>query len=209
MRWRSPTALIVSKTAQPGTAAPKARALASARVIKAPERAMTTDVDALLAAVSPATRMVLIANPNNPTGSLLPQSEMERLAKGLPSDVLLRQLQFPAFHVLFQVMIFAALLESGTGMVHAVNARLAHSWRSWRGGEMPMAVRLGAALALLVGAIFVAGRFGLVTLIARGYTLLGWVFLAIYVLPLLTIGVLRLHRARPLRTAGPAALGPA
>ncbi len=60
-----------------------------ARVIKAPERAMTTDVDALLAAVSPATRMVLIANPNNPTGSLLSQSEMERLRAGLPPDVLL------------------------------------------------------------------------------------------------------------------------
>ncbi len=60
-----------------------------AKVIKAPERNMTTDVDAILAAVSPATRMVLIANPNNPTGSMLPQSEMERLAKGLPSDVLL------------------------------------------------------------------------------------------------------------------------
>jgi histidinol-phosphate aminotransferase len=60
-----------------------------AKVIKVPERNMTADIDAILAAVSPATRMVLIANPNNPTGSLLPQSEMERLAKGLPSDVLL------------------------------------------------------------------------------------------------------------------------
>ena len=60
-----------------------------AKVIKVPERNMTTDVDAILAAISPATRMVLIANPNNPTGSMLPQSEMERLAKGLPPDVLL------------------------------------------------------------------------------------------------------------------------
>ena len=60
-----------------------------AKVIKVPERNMTADVDAILAAVSPATKMVLIANPNNPTGSMLPQSEMERLAKGLPTDVLL------------------------------------------------------------------------------------------------------------------------
>ncbi len=60
-----------------------------AKVIKVPERNMTADVDAMLAAVSPATRMVVIANPNNPTGSLLPQPEMERLAKGLPPDVLL------------------------------------------------------------------------------------------------------------------------
>jgi histidinol-phosphate aminotransferase len=60
-----------------------------ARVIKVPERNLTTDVDALMAAVTPATTMVFVANPNNPTGSLLPQSEMERLRAGLPADVLL------------------------------------------------------------------------------------------------------------------------
>ncbi len=114
----------------------------------------------------------------------------------LPSDVLLRRLDFPAFHILFQVMIFAALLESGTGLVHAVNARLAKTWQDRRGGAMPRAARLGAALCLLVGAIFVARRFGLVTLIAKGYTALGWVFLALYVAPLLTLGVWRLWRLR-------------
>ncbi len=60
-----------------------------ARVIKVPERNLTTDVDGLLAAVTPATRMVFIANPNNPTGSLLRQDEVERLRAGLPPDVLL------------------------------------------------------------------------------------------------------------------------
>ncbi len=60
-----------------------------ARVIKVPERNLGADVDAMLAAVSPATRMVMIANPNNPTGSILPQSEMERLHAGLPPEVLL------------------------------------------------------------------------------------------------------------------------
>ncbi len=60
-----------------------------ARVIKTNERELTADVDAMLAAVSPRTRMVFLANPNNPTGSLLPQSEMARLHAGLPPDVLL------------------------------------------------------------------------------------------------------------------------
>jgi len=62
---------------------------AGSRVIKTPERHLTTDVDAMLAAVSPATRVVFVANPNNPTGSLLPQSEVERLRAGLPPEVLL------------------------------------------------------------------------------------------------------------------------
>ena len=43
----------------------------------------------------------------------------------LPSDFLLRRLDLPVFHLLFQVMIFAALLESGTGAVHAINERVA------------------------------------------------------------------------------------
>jgi histidinol-phosphate aminotransferase len=59
------------------------------RVLKAPERNLTTDVDSMLAAVTPATRVVFVANPNNPTGSLLPQSEMERLRRALPPEVLL------------------------------------------------------------------------------------------------------------------------
>ena len=45
---------------------------AGCRVVQAPERALTADVDAMLAAVSPATRLVFLANPNNPTGSMLP-----------------------------------------------------------------------------------------------------------------------------------------
>ena len=66
-----------------------AGAYAGCRVIKAPERQLTADVDAMLAAVSGATRLVFLANPNNPTGSLLPQPEVERLRAGLPPDVLL------------------------------------------------------------------------------------------------------------------------
>jgi histidinol-phosphate aminotransferase len=62
---------------------------AGSTVIKTPERELVADVDAILAAVSGATRIVFLANPNNPTGSLLPQAEVERLRAGLPADVLL------------------------------------------------------------------------------------------------------------------------
>jgi histidinol-phosphate aminotransferase len=47
------------------------------------------DVDALLASVSERTRVVFLANPNNPTGSFLPKAEVTRLHAGLPGDVLL------------------------------------------------------------------------------------------------------------------------
>ena len=58
-------------------------------LVRAPERALTTDVDALLARVTPATRVVMIANPNNPTGTFIPEAEVERLRHGMPAHLLL------------------------------------------------------------------------------------------------------------------------
>lgn len=55
----------------------------------APDADYGTDVDALLALVSEKTRIVFIANPNNPTGSFLPKGEIARLHAGLPPHVLL------------------------------------------------------------------------------------------------------------------------
>ncbi len=62
---------------------------AGCRVIKVPEKNLTADVDGLLGAVGPRTRLLFLANPNNPTGSILPQSEVDRLRRALREDVLL------------------------------------------------------------------------------------------------------------------------
>jgi histidinol-phosphate aminotransferase len=57
--------------------------------VEAPDADYGTDVDALLACVTERTRVVFIANPNNPTGSYLDKAELARLHAGLPADVLL------------------------------------------------------------------------------------------------------------------------
>ncbi len=62
---------------------------AGATPVVAPEQNRTTDVDALLAACTERTRLVFVANPNNPTGTMIPLSELARLAEGIPEQALL------------------------------------------------------------------------------------------------------------------------
>jgi uncharacterized membrane protein YkvI len=102
----------------------------------------------------------------------------------LPSDYLLSHMQIPALHRVFQLMIFAALLESGTGAVHAVNQRLA-GVLGVRGGRLSIRDRLLLSAGVLILAVVVATHFGLITLIARGYRLLALLLIAVYVVPLL------------------------
>ena len=60
-----------------------------ADTIFAPEKELTVDVDAMLDAVTPKTRIVFLANPNNPTGTYVPDHELRRLRQNLRDDVLL------------------------------------------------------------------------------------------------------------------------
>ncbi len=114
----------------------------------------------------------------------------------LPSDFLLQRLDLPLFRYLFQLMIFAALLESGTGAVHAINERIDKVWRRRRREPLGRGARLAIALAILAVCMLMAERFGLVTLIAKGYRALAVMILVVFVLPLLTVGVVQLSRRR-------------
>jgi histidinol-phosphate aminotransferase len=57
--------------------------------IAVPEKDHTADVDAMLSAVSERTKVVFLANPNNPTGTYVPFDEVKRLHRSLPAHVLL------------------------------------------------------------------------------------------------------------------------
>jgi histidinol-phosphate aminotransferase len=57
--------------------------------IAVPEKDHTADVDAMLAAVTARTKVVFLANPNNPTGTYVPFDEVKRLHRALPAHVLL------------------------------------------------------------------------------------------------------------------------
>src|SRR4051812_13579600 len=73
----------------------------------------------------------------------------------LPSDFLLQRIGIPAFHILFQAMIFAALLESGTSSVHAINERIDHAWKLRSGQPLSHRTRLVVAACLLTACMFI------------------------------------------------------
>ena len=113
------------------------------------------------------------------------------LESTVPANVLLELLGSRAFQVAFQVVLFGTLVETGAGLIHAFNERLS-GYRSDGGTELPRWVRPAVALVLLALGTFIS-RFGLIDLIARGYGTLTIGFIAVYVVPVLTLGVWKLR----------------
>jgi uncharacterized membrane protein YkvI len=109
------------------------------------------------------------------------------MGEAVPANALLDILGSRSFRLLFQLVLFGTLIETGTGMIHAVNERVAARFRE-RGQELPPFGRPAIAVALLTAGAFVAS-FGLIDLIAKGYGTLTWFFLVVFVIPVLTIGV--------------------
>jgi len=112
----------------------------------------------------------------------------------VPANVLLEILGSRAFQIAFQVVLFGTLIETGAGLIHAVNERIAHVWAE-RGERLPEAVRPSVAIGLLIAGTVLSG-FGLIDLIARGYGTLTWAFLFVFVIPVLTVGVWKIRTAR-------------
>jgi histidinol-phosphate aminotransferase len=60
-----------------------------AKIVLAPEKDFTVDVDAMLSHITDKTRLISIANPNNPTGTYLPAAEMQRFIDSVPKNILI------------------------------------------------------------------------------------------------------------------------
>ncbi|MCX8505625.1 MAG: histidinol-phosphate transaminase [Alphaproteobacteria bacterium] len=118
---------------------PIAAHLAGAMPVTAPEINLTSSVDHLLAAVTPKTKIVFLANPNNPTGSYLPKSEVIRLHRGLPPQVLL------VLDAAYAEFVTEGDYESGAELARAAeNIMLTHTFSKIYGLA---GLRLGFAYA--------------------------------------------------------------
>ena len=112
----------------------------------------------------------------------------------VPSNFILEALGSRTFQIAYQVILFGTLIETGTGMIHAVNERLAVTRRE-RGAGLPSWARPVVA-AVFLGIALSLTPLGLIDLISRGYGTITWGFIVYYVVPVLTIGAWLAFRKR-------------
>ncbi len=122
------------------------------------------------------------------------------LESTVPANYLLELIGSRWFQLVFQIVLFGTLVETGTGLIHAVNERIAKVYEE-KGASMPEFLRPATAIALLIIGALLA-QFGLIGLIARGYGTLTWIFLVIFVIPVLTWGVWKIRNQRGVTVGG-------
>ncbi|MSQ66882.1 MAG: hypothetical protein EXR83_01630 [Gammaproteobacteria bacterium] len=96
-------------------------------------------------------------------------------------------------------LLFMTIVQTGVGVLQGLNERL-DAWRTQRVGQAFPAWCHALLAASMTGLSLWLSRVGIVDLIAKGYGSLAWCFLAVFTLPLLTLGVWQIVRA-PARSA--------
>jgi len=112
------------------------------------------------------------------------------LSEKIPAVFVLQRLGLPLLYVLFHVVLFGTLIETGTGFIHAVNERIKSTLLA-KGQEFHSWMRPLIALGLLLAGLGLS-TFGIIDLVAKGYGSISWGFFIIYIVPLLTFGIYRI-----------------
>jgi uncharacterized membrane protein YkvI len=118
------------------------------------------------------------------------------LDEPLPVYAMMALLNLPLLKLSYLIVLFGTFIETGAGAIQGFIERL-DTWRLERGLHALSRVQhatLAAAVMALAGAL---SAVGIVSLIADGYGTIAWGFLAVYLIPLFTVGIFRLRRAGP------------
>lgn len=108
----------------------------------------------------------------------------------IPIMFLLDNIGITVLSIVFQIVLFGTLIETGTGFIHAVNERIQSVYQAG-GKEFPRHFRPVIAVIILSISLGISS-FGIINLIAKGYGALSWGFFVVFVLPLFTIGLYKI-----------------
>ncbi len=111
----------------------------------------------------------------------------------VPINRIFRALQMPWLQVVFQIVLFGTLIETGAGFIKAVTDRFESPYVNGH-REVPRWMRPTITVGCVALGIAVSG-FGLTELISKGYGTITWGFFVLYVVPILTVGVYQIVRS--------------
>lgn len=100
----------------------------------------------------------------------------------------------------YAIVVVWTLAETATGLVHAIMERLDVGLGAMDRRPLSPGAR-GAVTVLLLAASLLLAQIGIVALVAQGYGTMAYLFFALYALPLLTIGVFKVFRSSPEKSA--------
>jgi len=112
------------------------------------------------------------------------------LNESIPANFVLGQLGSPGFQLFFQLVLFGTFIETGTGMIHGFNERVA-GFLAERGQTLTHWTRLSVAAVILVVSVWLADAFGLIALIEQGYGWITYGYWLLFLAPILALGFWR------------------
>lgn len=121
------------------------------------------------------------------------------LERPVPVHWMLTTLDIRWLVIAYVVVLLGTFVETGAGMVQMVNERIDNWCLRAKGKKMPRWFHVGVGVGCLLGSALLA-QFGVITLIGKGYGTIAWAFMALYVIPLISIGLYRIIRHRHIKS---------
>lgn len=118
----------------------------------------------------------------------------EILSQAVPVYWMMSSAGMSVMLVAYSVMLFGTFIETGAGMLQGINERIDAFLIEKRNVGLSRTARASIAVAAIILSALLS-LWGITNLIAEGYGTMAWGFLAVYVVPLLTIGLFRIARA--------------
>lgn len=126
-------------------------------------------------------------------GGALPEAVYNATNDGTAVSAIFSKLDMRWLYIIFEIVLFGTLIETGSGFIKAVDDRIEIA-ATGAGQTTPKWVRPVIAIGLTAMGVAVSS-FGLTGLIAKGYGTICWGFLIVYVIPMLTIGLVKISKA--------------
>ena len=117
------------------------------------------------------------------------------MSEPIPTNTILQVLDMPIFTVFFQILLIGTVIYTGAAFVHGFNERV-HQAFKYKSRPFTAMHRGALSLIMTVLAVVVAERVGLITLASKGMGTFSLVSLAVFIVPIFTIGVWRIYAPR-------------